>query len=50
MRKRTGIRNRYRTGRGSYSLKRKSESRDRYGKFTNGRRDTADVIAGRTLN
>jgi hypothetical protein len=49
-RKRTGIRNRYRSGKSSYSVKGKSTSRDRYGKFTNGRQDTPDVVAGRTLH
>jgi hypothetical protein len=48
-RKRTGLRNRFRSGRSVYSLKDKHASRDRYGKFTSGKQDTPDVIAGRTI-
>ncbi len=34
---------------GSYHRKRKAEAADRYGQFANGRRLTADVIAGRKI-
>jgi len=34
---------------GSYHRKRKAERADRYGRFANGKRVTADVIAGRKI-
>lgn len=48
-RKRTGLRNRYRSGRGTYSRQRKSESADRYGAWKDGRRQQPERIAGRLL-
>jgi hypothetical protein len=49
MPKRTGLRNRFRTGRGSYSRRRKAAAADRYGKYDRGAQKTADVIAGRRI-
>lgn len=49
-RKRTGLRNKSRNGKSWYCIKGKHAARDRYGKFTNGRQDTPDVIAGRNLH
>jgi hypothetical protein len=48
-RKRTGLRNRYRSGRSTYCAQDKAKSRDRYGKYMNGKCLDSDVIAGRTL-
>lgn len=48
-RKSSGLRNRFRSGRGTYSLQRKSTGADRYGTFHAGVQSSADVIAGRTL-
>jgi len=41
---RTGLRNRHRTGRSTYSRENKAAVADRYGEFENGRRKTADRI------
>ena len=49
MRKRTGNRNRYRSGRGTYSKRGKGPTADRYGSWDRGRQDRPDVVAGRTL-
>lgn len=46
----TGLRNRHRSGRSTYSIKRKASVKDRYGKFNQGRQETPDVIAGHVLN
>lgn len=46
MRKRTGLRNRFRTGRSTYSGEHKSVGSDRYGEYTNGIRKTGEVVAG----
>jgi len=48
-RRQTGLRNRYRTGRSTYSIERKSRGADRYGSYLNGRQTKSDVIAGETL-
>lgn len=48
--KRTGLRNRYRSGRSTYSVQHKSRQADIYGKMTNGKIDSQDVIAGRTCS
>jgi hypothetical protein len=48
-RKQTGLRNRYRTGRSTYSIEHKSRGADRYGVYDKGRQSRADVIAGNTL-
>lgn len=49
-RKQTGLRNRHRDGRSTYSRKGKGDRRDSYGSYTAGRQDRAEVIAGRTLS
>jgi hypothetical protein len=49
MRKRTGLRNRYRNGRSVYSAKNKRRDADSYGSWTQGRRSTSEVIAGKSL-
>jgi len=45
----SGLRNRHRNGKHSYSRKGKGSSRDSYGKFDNGRRVQPEKIAGRTV-
>lgn len=47
MRHRTGLHNKYRTGRGSYSINKKSRTKDTYGKLSNGK--VTDVIGGRSV-
>jgi len=47
MRKASGLRNRYRSGRGSYSRGNKAKVADHYGKFVAGRRVEDDRIAKR---
>jgi len=48
MRKRTGLRNRYRSrGRSRYSRLGKRRDADSYGHYINGRQDRPDMIAGR---
>lgn len=49
-RKRTGLRNRHRTGRSTYSRAGKHDRRDTYGTWSSGRQDRPEVIAGRTLS
>lgn len=49
MRHRTGLRNRFRSGRSSYSVKDKRRRADTYGSFERGHRTRAEVIAGTTL-
>ena len=50
-RKRTGLRNRYRSGgRSTYSTERKARSSDMYGEYQNGRQVKNDVIAGHVLS
>ena len=46
-RKRTGLRNKYRSGRSTYSLKKKSRNKDHYGKFVG--RFCEDIIAGHAV-
>lgn len=48
-RKRTGLRNRRRHGRGPYSVERKARTADMYGEYQNGKQVKMDVIAGRVL-
>lgn len=48
-RKRTGLRNRFRSGRSTYSKMYKKTYRDTYGHFENGRKLRTEVIAGRAL-
>ena len=49
-RKRTGLRNRRRSGgRSVYSVERKARTADRYGEYQNGRQVKQDVIAGHAL-
>jgi hypothetical protein len=50
-RKRTGLRNRYRSGgTGTYSTQRKSREADRYGEYRNRSMLKPDIIAGRTMH
>lgn len=49
-RKRTGLRNRDRGGRSTYSTKNKGALADRYGQWTLGRQDRPDVIAGHQVS
>lgn len=50
-RKRTGLRNKYRTGgTGTYSAQRKARHADRYGAYKGRTMEKPDVIAGRTLH
>ena len=48
-RKRTGLRNRFRTGRSTYSAKAKTVTADRYGQWNLGRQERPDVIGGHQL-
>jgi hypothetical protein len=48
-RKRTGLRNRNRTGKHTYFLKHKSGTGDRYGEWAQGYQLRPDVIAGRVM-
>jgi hypothetical protein len=48
-RKRTGLRNRFRNGRGPYSINRKARTADMYGEYQNGKQVKQDVIAGHVL-
>lgn len=50
MRKCTGLHNRNRTGRSTYSKKHKGLVADKYGKWESGKRKSAEVIASRTMN
>lgn len=49
MRHRTGLRNRFRNGKGTYSKKDKRKDADSYGTFVQGKRTRAETIAGRSL-
>lgn len=50
-RKRTGLRNKFRTGKSTYSIRKKSTEADRYGSWSQGKRVAgAEVIAGRSMN
>lgn len=49
MRHRTGLRNRSRTGRSTYSKRRKSVAADFYGQWERGRVVRPEVIAGHAL-
>lgn len=46
----TGLRNRHRSGRSTYSVKRKGSQRDIYGTFQQGKQMSPDVIAGHVLS
>jgi hypothetical protein len=50
MRKRTGLRNRGRSGRSTYSVQNKSRRADRYGTYYGRRCESPDTIAGHTLH
>lgn len=41
----TGLRNRYRNGKGPYHKRSKALTADRYAKYVNGEKKTSDVIA-----
>lgn len=49
-RKHTGLRNRYRTGRSTYSVLNKGRRADRYGAFEQGRQRSPDIIAGHSVS
>jgi hypothetical protein len=49
MSKSSGLANKLRTGRGTYSRQKKGREADRYGTWNQGVQQTADVICGRTL-
>ena len=48
-RKRTGLRNKFRSGRGTYSREGKADSADRYGTWKDGQRKQPERIAGRLV-
>lgn len=48
-RKRTGLRNRHRSGRSTYSAQNKCRQADMYGEYQNGRQLKNDVIASHVL-
>ena len=50
MRKRTGLRNRFRNGRSPYSVKNKGLSSDSYGSYSSGTLTRAESVAGRTIS
>lgn len=49
MRKRTGLRNKFRSGQGAYSRNRKRQISDSYGSYDRGVRSTPEVVAGHTV-
>lgn len=49
MRRRTGLRNRFRDGKGTYSEQGKRRTADRYGGFEQGRQKSVEVINGRQV-
>ena len=49
MRKRTGLRNKFRSGKGTYCKNKKRATADRYGTWVSGKRTGAEVIAGRSM-
>lgn len=48
-RKRTGLRNRFRNGQGTYSRLDKASTADRYGEWKYGQQTRSEKIAGSTL-
>jgi hypothetical protein len=50
VRKRTGLRNRWRQGLSTYAKHQKGKSADGYGSWQQGVKTRDEVIAGRTLN
>lgn len=48
-RKRTGLRNKFRRGRSTYSASGKSRSADTYGQYERGKQTTQDIIGGHVL-
>jgi hypothetical protein len=50
MRKRTGLRNKFRSGRGNYSILEKSKVADRYGTFQTGKQTGPENIGGRSIS
>lgn len=48
-RKRTGLRNRYRSGASTYALAGKASTRDTYGNYAAGKCLRSDNIAGRNM-
>jgi hypothetical protein len=49
MRKRTGLRNKFRTGRSSYSISGKAKTADRYGSYNGGQAIRSESIAGKVF-
>lgn len=49
MRKQTGLRNRFRSGRSTYSVKGKSKVGDKYGAWDKGTQTRSEVVNGKTL-
>lgn len=50
MRKRTGLHNRDRDGRGTYSIQQKSKDADRYGQWNKGERHGPETLNGHTVD
>jgi hypothetical protein len=50
MRHQTGLRNRYRSGRSPYSIKRKGLQADTYGSYSGGTLTRAENVAGKTIS
>lgn len=50
MRKSSGLRNKYRSGRSTYNVKNKSAKRDVYGSWTNGTQIVLERINGTVLS
>lgn len=48
-RKRTGLRNKFRSGRSAYSIHQKSRSADDYGAYVNGANKVGENIAGHNV-
>jgi hypothetical protein len=49
-RKRTGLRNRFRNGRGKYSTTHKARKADRYGEYSTGKLIRSELIAGNVIS
>jgi len=49
VRKQTGLRNRFRNGRGTYSRRAKGKIADSYGSYVNGRATRGENIAGKSI-
>lgn len=49
-RRSSGLRNKYRTGRSTYSVKRKRASKDHYGSYSGGVMRAPESVAGTTIS